>query len=83
VRQRGARSRATSELALQRDPWYTRARVNILTRHLIGVTVVALFANVVGDLWNWGVGVVGPIGDVSIYWLLLALALKTAESALR
>ena len=32
-------------------------------------------------LWNWVVGVVERIGDVSIYWLLLALALKTAESA--
>lgn len=35
-----------------------------------------------GDLWNWVVGVFGRIGDVSIYWLVLALALKTAESAL-
>ena len=34
-----------------------------------------------GDLWNWVAGVFGRIGDVSIYWLLLALALKTAESA--
>ena len=38
-------------------------------------------ANVLGDLWNWVTGVFGRIGDVSIYWLLLALALKTAESA--
>ena len=34
-----------------------------------------------GDLWDWVAGVFGRIGDVSIYWLLLALALKTAESA--
>ena len=33
------------------------------------------------DLWSWVAGVFGRIGDVSIYWLLLALALKTAESA--
>lgn len=33
------------------------------------------------QLWNWVVGVVERIGDVSIYWLVLALALKTAESA--
>jgi uncharacterized membrane protein YbhN (UPF0104 family) len=36
---------------------------------------------VLGDLWGWVAGVFGRIGDVSIYWLLLALALKTAESA--
>ena len=34
------------------------------------------------DLWDWVVGVVERINDVSVYWLLLALALKTAESAL-
>ena len=34
------------------------------------------------DLWDWVAGVFGRINDVSIYWLLLALALKTAESAL-
>lgn len=34
-----------------------------------------------GHLWNWVTGVFGRIGDVSFYWLLLALALKTAESA--
>ena len=33
------------------------------------------------DLWHWVEGVFARIGDVSIYWLLLALALKTAESA--
>jgi uncharacterized membrane protein YbhN (UPF0104 family) len=40
-----------------------------------------LVANVAGDLWDWIVGVVSRIGDMSIYWLVLALALKTAESA--
>jgi uncharacterized membrane protein YbhN (UPF0104 family) len=34
------------------------------------------------DLWDWIAGVFERIGDVSIYWLLLALTLKTAESAL-
>lgn len=33
------------------------------------------------DLWHWVSGVFERIGEVSIYWLLLALALKTAESA--
>jgi uncharacterized membrane protein YbhN (UPF0104 family) len=33
-------------------------------------------------LWNWLAGVFERIGDLSIYWLVLALALKTAESAL-
>jgi uncharacterized membrane protein YbhN (UPF0104 family) len=35
---------------------------------------------VLGDVWSWLGGVVGHIGDVSIYWLVLALVLKTAES---
>ena len=35
----------------------------------------------VADLWSWLGDVVGRIGEVSVYWLLLALALKTAESA--
>jgi uncharacterized membrane protein YbhN (UPF0104 family) len=43
---------------------------------------VPLLANVAGDLWKWVVGVFTRIGDVSFYWLVLALALKTAESAL-
>jgi hypothetical protein len=43
--------------------------------------IIALLANVLGDLWNWVAGVFGRIGDLSIYWLVLALALKTAESA--
>jgi uncharacterized membrane protein YbhN (UPF0104 family) len=34
------------------------------------------------DLWDWVAGVFVRINDVSIYWLLFALALKTAESAL-
>jgi hypothetical protein len=34
---------------------------------------------VLNDLWNWVVGVFELIGDVSVYWLVLALALKTAE----
>jgi uncharacterized membrane protein YbhN (UPF0104 family) len=36
---------------------------------------------VLGDLWGWVAGVFGRIGDLSVYWLLLALALKTVESA--
>ena len=40
-----------------------------------------LLANVLGDLWDWLVGVVRRIGDVPVGLLLLALALKTAESA--
>jgi uncharacterized membrane protein YbhN (UPF0104 family) len=32
-------------------------------------------------LWNWLAGVFERIGDLSIYWLVLALALKAAESA--
>jgi uncharacterized membrane protein YbhN (UPF0104 family) len=33
------------------------------------------------NLWHWTAGVFGHIGDISPYWLVLALALKTAESA--
>jgi uncharacterized membrane protein YbhN (UPF0104 family) len=33
------------------------------------------------DLWHWAAGVFTRIDDISIYWLLFALALKTAESA--
>jgi uncharacterized membrane protein YbhN (UPF0104 family) len=36
---------------------------------------------VLADLWDWVAGVFGRIDDVSPYWLVLALALKTAESA--
>lgn len=35
-----------------------------------------------GDFWNWIAGVAGHIADISPYWLVLALTLKTAESAL-
>jgi len=35
-----------------------------------------------GHLWDWISDVFGRIGDVSVYWLALALILKTAESAL-
>ena len=34
------------------------------------------------DFWDWVAGVFGHINDVSAYWLLAAIALKTAESAL-
>jgi uncharacterized membrane protein YbhN (UPF0104 family) len=44
--------------------------------------VALLTASVLGQFWDWVAGVFGRIGDVSVYWLLLALALKTAESAL-
>ena len=42
-----------------------------------------VLANVPGDLWRWIASVAGRIGDVSPYWLALALALKTAESAFK
>jgi uncharacterized membrane protein YbhN (UPF0104 family) len=41
-----------------------------------------VLANVLGDFWHWVVGVFARIGDISPYWLVLGLALKTAESAL-
>jgi uncharacterized membrane protein YbhN (UPF0104 family) len=41
-----------------------------------------VLASVLGDLWNWVAGVFERIGDVSPYWLVVALALKTCESAL-
>ena len=41
----------------------------------------AILANLLGDLWGWIADVAGHIADVSVYWLILALALKTAESA--
>jgi uncharacterized membrane protein YbhN (UPF0104 family) len=37
---------------------------------------------VLGDLWNWVAGVFAHLGDISVYWLAVALTLKTAESAL-
>src|SRR2546425_5576345 len=45
---------------------------------MLGVFAVA---TVLGNLWDWVAGVFGRIGQVSVYWLLIALALKTAESA--
>jgi uncharacterized membrane protein YbhN (UPF0104 family) len=45
---------------------------------MIGALVIA---GVLGDIWGWVAGVFGRIGDMSVYWLFLALALKTAESA--
>ncbi|HEY2073715.1 MAG TPA: lysylphosphatidylglycerol synthase domain-containing protein [Gaiellaceae bacterium] len=39
-------------------------------------------ANVASHLWHWLSDVVVRISDLSVYWLVLALALKTAESAL-
>jgi uncharacterized membrane protein YbhN (UPF0104 family) len=49
---------------------------------MLGAAASLVLANVFGDLWDWVAGVFARIGDVSVYWLLLALALKTAESAL-
>ena len=40
-----------------------------------------ILGSVLGDLWDWVAGVFTRIGDVSPYWLVLALALKTCESA--
>jgi hypothetical protein len=40
-----------------------------------------VLASVLGDLRNWVAGVFERIGDVSPYWLVVALALKTCESA--
>ena len=45
-------------------------------------TVVPVLASVLGDVWHWVASVVGRIADISPYWLALALALKTTESAL-
>ena len=44
--------------------------------------VLALLATVLGDVWHWAVHVFERMGDVSPFWLALALALKTGESAL-
>src|SRR5690242_18679433 len=41
-----------------------------------------LIAGVLGNVWRWVEHVVERIGDMSPYWLVLALALKTGESAL-
>jgi uncharacterized membrane protein YbhN (UPF0104 family) len=56
--------------------------VVVVSHALLTAAVVPLLANVFGDLWGWTSGVFARIGDISVYWLLLALALKTAESAL-
>jgi uncharacterized membrane protein YbhN (UPF0104 family) len=56
--------------------------VVVVSHTLLTAAVVPLLGNVFGDLWGWTSGVFGRIGDISVYWLLLALALKTAESAL-
>ena len=40
-----------------------------------------ILGSVLGDLWDWVAGVFTRIGDVSPYWLVVALALKTCESA--
>jgi hypothetical protein len=42
----------------------------------------AIAPNSVGDLWGWTTDVFARIADVSVYWLVLALALKTGESGL-
>jgi uncharacterized membrane protein YbhN (UPF0104 family) len=47
----------------------------------VDLPVAYALALVLGDLWGWVAGVFTRIGDVSIYWLALALGLKTAESA--
>jgi uncharacterized membrane protein YbhN (UPF0104 family) len=44
--------------------------------------VLSLLAAVLSDVWQWVVHVFERMGDVSPYWLVLALALKTGESAL-
>ena len=50
---------------------------------VIGSSIATIvLASVLGNLWNWVAGVFARIGDVSVYWLVLALALKAAESAL-
>jgi uncharacterized membrane protein YbhN (UPF0104 family) len=46
------------------------------------LSAVLVVGGVFGGLWDWVSGVVARLADVSVYWLLLALALKTAESAL-
>jgi uncharacterized membrane protein YbhN (UPF0104 family) len=40
-----------------------------------------VLGNVLSHLGSWVAGVFERIGDVSVYWLALALGLKTAESA--
>jgi uncharacterized membrane protein YbhN (UPF0104 family) len=45
---------------------------------MIGALVIA---GVLDDIWSWVAGVFGRIADVPVYWLFLAVVLKTAESA--
>ncbi len=42
---------------------------------------LTLAASALGEAWHWAVHVVERMGDLSPYWLVLALALKTCESA--
>jgi hypothetical protein len=44
--------------------------------------VLSSLATVLGGVWHWVVHVVERMGDISPYWLVLALTLKTGESAL-
>ena len=47
---------------------------------VIGSSIATIaLASVLGDLWNWVEGVFGRIGDLSFYWLVLALGLKTCR----
>jgi uncharacterized membrane protein YbhN (UPF0104 family) len=46
------------------------------------MTLLLLIAGVFGDFWRWVEHVFQRIGDMSPYWIVLALALKTCESAL-
>lgn len=48
---------------------------------VIGAIVTDRVFALLGDLGGWIVGVFERIGDVSVYWLVLALVLKTSESA--
>ena len=48
---------------------------------VIGAIVTNRVFALLGDLGGWIVGVFERIGDVSVYWLVLALVLKTSESA--
>jgi uncharacterized membrane protein YbhN (UPF0104 family) len=45
------------------------------------MATIVVVATLLGGLWGWVAGVFGRIGEVSIYWLVIAIALKTAESA--
>ena len=47
----------------------------------IGAIVTNRVFALLADLGGWIVGVFERIGDVSVYWLVLALVLKTSESA--